>query len=187
MFPSSWVICGLGGEGCCAPELPIAAMSLQTAPACPAKARSSLRVSSPQPHVRREVRGAAGAEQDTWQPGPARTFQARQDKQRHSHSHGSWRPQRIPGPHPPRLQIAGDTPFQHPISGGRTQPRNHASHVPCRHSAPQDLPATLSPRGAQHSAPGTREPCRRHTLGWAGDGHGSASLLPACCSTLLVT
>lgn len=33
---------------------------------------------------------------------------------------------------PPRLQIAGDTPFQHPIGGCHTQPRNHASHMPCQ-------------------------------------------------------
>lgn len=57
---------------------------------------------------------------------------------------------------PPRLQIAGDTPFQHPIGRGCTQPRNRASHVPCQ--------ALSTPGPACHAQPsGSTALCSRHT------------------------
>lgn len=57
---------------------------------------------------------------------------------------------------PPRLQIAGDTPFHHPIGRGRTQLRNCASHVPCH--------ALSTPGPACHAQPlGSTALCSRHT------------------------
>lgn len=56
---------------------------------------------------------------------------------------------------PPKLQIAGVTPFQYPIGRGRTQPRNRASHVPCQ--------ALSAPGPARHAQPsGSAAPCSRH-------------------------
>lgn len=83
----------------------------------------------------------------------------------------------------PGYKLPG-TPPSSILSPGAA-PSPGAVHRRCLawHSAPQDVSSMLSPRGAQSAAAGTCEPCRRHTPG--RDGHGSASLLLVCCSTLL--
>lgn len=142
-----------------------AVVGLQAAPVCPDEVRSSFMVSSPQSCVLGEVRGAMGAEWDTQQPSPAHTFQARQDKQRHSHSHGSWRPQRIPGPHSsPVTNCQG-----HPLPAPHTQPWSPGAVPPtCLGwlSAPWDVPAGSTVLWARVS-PATVQ-------GWLG-------LCPSCC------
>lgn len=130
-------------------------MNLQTAPAYAAEVRSSFRVSSLQPRVPGELRGATGAKQDTWQPRPTCTFQTRCDKQCLATPMGVGDLRESQGLTHPGLQIAGDTPFQHPLGRGHTRPRNCASHVPCqplgalgpaRHTQPSGRAALCSRR-----------------------------------------
>lgn len=155
----------------------------QTAPACPAEARSSFRVSRSQP--RGEVRDATGAERKhlAAQTSSHITFQARQDKQQHSHSPGSWRPQRIPGPHPSQVTNCQ----RHPLPA----PHHWGPHPAQEPRIPRALPGIQRPRTCppcsalreRRALLQAREPCRRHTP--SRDGCGSASLLLVCCSTLL--
>lgn len=130
-------------------------MNLQTAPAYAAEVRSSFRVSSLQPRAPGELRGATGAKQDTWQPRPTCTFQTRCDKQCLATPMGVGDLRESQGLTHPGLQIAGDTPFQHPLGRGHTRPRNCASHVPCqplgalgpaRHTQPSGRAALCSRR-----------------------------------------
>lgn len=156
----------------------ITAGSLLTAPTCPAKARSSFRVSSPQPHIHMEVRGATGAERDTRQPGPAHTFQARRDKQQHSRSHGSWRPQRIPGPHPSQVINCWGHPLPAPHQQGP-----HPAQEPClpRALPGTQRPGTCPPRSAlgEHSA--QLQARASHAADARSAGQGTATAQPRCC------
>lgn len=108
-------------------------------------------------------RDVPGAKQDSQQPGPTLTFLARWDKPWHSHSHGSWRPQRIPGPHPcAGLQITGDTPCQHP-QGGTPCPGTVLPTCLIGLPASQNMPTPCS-------APGTCKASHKRVPSGAGDG-----------------
>lgn len=123
----------------------------------------------PQPHTCRDV---PGAKRDSQQPGPILTFLARWDKPWHSHSHGSWRPRRIPGPHPcVGLQIIGDTPCQPPPGGAAPCPGTVPPTCLVGHPASQDMPTPCS-------APGTCKACHKRVPSGAGDG---LSLMLLCC------
>jgi len=151
---------------------------LQTAPACPAEARSSFRVSSPQPRIQGDVRGATGAERDTWQPGPTCTFQARRDKQRSSHSHGSWRPQRIPGPHPSQVTNCQG----HPLPAPHRQGPRPAQELCLSRALPGTWhPGTCLPRSALGEHGALLQAHVSPAAGARSAGQGTATAQSHCC------
>lgn len=131
-----------------------------------------------QPHIHGEVRGVTGAERDTRQPGPTCTFQARWDKQQHSHSHGSWRPQRIPGPHPSQVTNCWGHPLPAPHWWGP-----HPAQEPC---LPRALPGTQRPGTClPRSALGEHRALLQARASPAADTRsarqGTATAQPHCC------